>query len=79
MSRPSFDPWFGYAFGERLDAARVRAGLTKSELARRMGVSRQTAYQWLDGTRLPSIQRLPKLCAEVDESADLLMGLDRGP
>lgn len=35
------------AFGKRLRAAMICAGLSAPQLAQRIGVSRQTVYRWL--------------------------------
>lgn len=40
-------------FGERLRAARLRAGLTQRELAERIGVGQQVVSEWEMGKRVP--------------------------
>lgn len=47
--------------GEKIKQARERAGLTKKELAERLGVVYQTVSRFETGTRMPKIQMLKKI------------------
>jgi DNA-binding transcriptional regulator YiaG len=49
----------------------ARAGLTKSEIARELGVSEPTASRWVDGIRTPSGDNLVRF-------VELLERLERG-
>ena len=48
----------------RIRELRERAGLSQSELARRMGLTRPSVIQWELGQSLPTSDKLP-LLAEV--------------
>lgn len=48
--------------------------MSQSELARRVGVSQQTANCWIKGTKLPSIETLIKICEVLDVRSDFLLG-----
>lgn len=63
----------------RIGAARVRAGLTKSELARRVGVCLSAVVQWEhpEGTA-PSARNLARV-AQVTEVAFEWLATGRGP
>ena len=45
-------------FGEALEAALAKAGLTQAELASATGVRQQTVSKWLNGRSLPGPGRL---------------------
>lgn len=49
------------SIGEKIKQARERAGLTKKELAERLGVAYQTINRFETGKRLPQIQMLKKI------------------
>ena len=55
---------------ELLEALRVRYGLTKSELARRAGMSDVYLYQVLAGRRNPSRDRLLSVCVALGASLE---------
>lgn len=66
-------------FGERLKAARTRAGLSGTELGKGLQLdgdaSRQTVSDWEAERHYPNVWQLAHICAKVDESADALLGL----
>ena len=47
--------------GERIKAARKRAGLTQKEIADRLGISSSSIAQWETGTRKPKAETLQRL------------------
>ena len=61
-----------------LAAARINAGLTQTEAARRLGVDQSTVSFWESGKKLPRASMLVKLadlyCCSIDE----LMGRSAG-
>lgn len=50
-----------YAFADALIRARVQAGLTQEELARRLGTTQPAVARLESGTRLPTVETLQKL------------------
>ncbi|ANU53145.1 helix-turn-helix transcriptional regulator [Acutalibacter muris] len=62
-----------------IEAERARLGLTKDELAERLGVSRKTLLNWQTGrTEIPS-GKLIKLAYMFDCTIDYLLGVDVRP
>ena len=66
-------------FGERVSLARQAKGLTQAALERRCDMAKTWVSQIERGARLPSVPTLAALCAELDVSADWLMGLPSMP
>lgn len=64
-------------FRDRLETAMERAGLSRSALARRIGVDRSTLSQILsdDGVRLPRADTVAALAVTLQVSLDWLLGL----
>ncbi len=58
---------------------RELAGLTSSELARRVGVTPTAVSRWESGLDVPSAARLPKLAKTMGCSIDQLFGLAPPP
>ena len=58
------------SIAERITAARERAGLTQTELARRLGIRPQSVQQWENGLSAPRARRLSEVAAAlgVEES-----------
>lgn len=61
-------------FGERLRAARERAGLTVYELAARTGVGQSAIRQYEEGRRVPLLTTAQVLAAGVGEYLEELAG-----
>lgn len=60
---------------DALEAARVNAGLSQAELARRVGVSRGTVSRWFSGDGEPeTVERLRKLAEELGTTLAVLVG-----
>lgn len=53
---------------------RIRKGLTQSQLAERVGVSRETVSRWERGATMPSIDRVVSAADFFDCSTDYLLG-----
>lgn len=51
-------------------------GLTRREVARRLGVSASYVSRWLNGTRVPDVEQFEALIRLADVSADELLGLE---
>jgi transcriptional regulator with XRE-family HTH domain len=68
-------------FRSRLAAALAEAGLSRAELARRIGVDRSTVTQLLSAgsTRLPNAQVIAECASALSVSADWLLGLSERP
>lgn len=62
--------------GERIKAARLRAGLTQQELADKIGISYQGIGQWERDARNPKIETLSKIAAALNVPVRYLMGYD---
>ena len=60
------------AFGERLQEARKRSGLTQEELAEQLQVSRQAVSKWESGRGYPEMEKLLYICRRCDTTMDVL-------
>ncbi|MBQ9459745.1 MAG: helix-turn-helix domain-containing protein [Oscillospiraceae bacterium] len=60
------------AFGERLQAARKRSGMTQEELAGQLQVSRQAVSKWESGRGYPELEKLLYICERCDTTMDEL-------
>lgn len=58
----------------RIEIAMLRRGLTQSELARRLNVTRGTVNHWIRGTDEPGKKRFPALSEALGVSVEWLMG-----
>jgi len=63
--------------GQRLKAARKRAGLTQAELAEKVGVGRVSIARIETGTRKPSMDLALTIARELDTTAEALFGGER--
>ena len=63
--------------GEKLKAARNKAGLSQEELAKKLCVSRQAITKWENGRGTPDIENLKALSALFDVSVDYLLSEGR--
>lgn len=62
--------------GERLKPARIKAGLSQSEVAEKLGIS-QPAYSYIEsGDKIPSLAVTKKLAIILGVSIDYLVGLN---
>ena len=66
------------AFGSRIRELREQKGITQSQLADRMVVSRSTVANWEAGKRLPDIGMLARLAGCLGVETYLLMDELRG-
>lgn len=52
----------GTKFQISLAAARVNAGLTQEEVARNLGISKNTLINWEKGKSIPRATQMQKMC-----------------
>ncbi|MCL2851280.1 MAG: helix-turn-helix domain-containing protein [Firmicutes bacterium] len=62
-------------FAERLVEVLSFKGIAQVELSRRLEVGQATVNAWCTGTHEPNFDMLVRICRELDESADYLLGL----
>lgn len=66
-------------FGEKLRLARKRANLTQKQLAERIGALHNSVSQWECGISRPTQDMIKLLCAELNITADFLLGIAPAP
>ncbi len=57
-----------------IEAERARKGWSKEELAKKLGVSRKTYYNWVSKGKIP-LDKISQLSEIFDVSTDYLLGL----
>lgn len=62
--------------GERIKAARLQAGLTQSQLAKKLGIPYQSIGQWERNLRNPKFETLKKIADVLGVSVARLLGGD---
>lgn len=60
---------------QRLAEEISNTGLTTVEIAKRVGVSPEMITQYKTTKKMPSIETFARLCAELDLSADYILGI----
>lgn len=65
-----------YDFGLRIQELRKKKGWTQSDLAKRLGISKQAIYRYESNIRTPTLPIVINLAKKLDVSLDYLMGLD---
>jgi len=60
--------------GERIKELRKKNGMTQTDLAKELGVTKGTTSTWETGSRSPSFDVLDQLCGMFHASMDYLMG-----
>ena len=63
---------------QRLRALRQGRNISQVELARRLGVTKQSVSNWENDNIQPSIEMLVKLARVFSVSTDYLLGIDNG-
>ena len=58
-----------------IDAERARMGITRSELASRVGVGRRTLYNWIESGNIPE-KHLTQMCLLFNCTIDYLVGIE---
>lgn len=51
--------------GERIKAARIAAGFTQAQLAKRLGIAYQNIGQWESGKRVPGLDSIFKIATAL--------------
>lgn len=62
---------------EKLHEAIKQSGMTKSELAKRIGVCHQAIGQYLYQNKMPALDTFANLCAVLDLDANEMLCLPR--
>lgn len=63
-------------FGENLKEARKNSGMTQAEVAKIVGVAKNTYCNWENGTREPNILKIKALAKAFGVSVDYLVGME---
>ena len=61
---------------ERIKELRERNGLTQSELARKLYITRSSVNAWEMAISIPSTEKIAQLCQILHTTSDYLIGLD---
>lgn len=64
-------------FGENLKEARKNSGMTQAEVAKIVGVAKNTYCNWEQGTREPNILKIKALAKLFGVSVDYLVGFEK--
>ena len=64
-----------FSLSEKIKLLRETAGLTQSELARTLGLSRSSVNAWEMGLSVPSTQYIVELAKTFNVSTDYLLGM----
>ena len=62
--------------GERIQEARVAAGLSRSKLAELLYFSRDSVWGWEKGRYFPTVVTIAELCVHLNVSPAWLLGLE---
>ena len=65
-----------YDFGVRLRQIREDRGLSRTALAKKLGVSKETVYRYENNIQSPSLDRTKQIAVTLRTSVDYLVGLD---
>ena len=65
--------------GQRISEMRTAFGWSQVELAKHLGVAKQTVSNWENENILPSIEMLIRLARLFGVTTDYLLGLDQMP
>ena len=63
-------------FCKRLENLRKAYNLTQTQLAKKLGLTKQTVSNWENDNILPSIDTLIKVCDFFNVSTDYILGRD---
>lgn len=65
-----------YSFGEKLNIYRKRIGMSRKELAKRVGVSESTIARYETGKSIPSAMVYNELASVFGESLNRMLNLE---
>lgn len=60
---------------EKIKYAREKNGLTQTELARKMSITRSSVNAWEMGISIPSTEKIAELSIILNVSSDFLLGI----
>lgn len=66
-----------YMLNEQIRSLRINMGISQIELAKKLGVTKQSVSNWENDNILPSIEMLIKIATFFGVSTDYLLGLDK--
>lgn len=61
---------------KRINELRTRSGMSQTELANRLGVTRSSVNAWEMGISIPSVQNLVEIAQIFHTSVDYLLGIE---
>ena len=64
-------------FGQRLQQARCKSGLTQKQAALLLGTSQSNISDYEHGIRVPSVERLKQIAILYKVSADKILGIKK--
>ncbi len=67
------------SFGQQLQTARKKCGLTQKQLGDAVEASKSTITSWETGARQPDIPMIKKLTQVLDVSAEFLLEIEKAP
>lgn len=62
---------------DRIKKLREQYGITQSELAKQLGITRSSVNAWEMGISIPSTQYIVELASIFDVSTDFLLGVEK--
>lgn len=65
-----------HVFAERLSELIFDGKIVARDLAKEIGIGKTTVYEYLSGTKMPTLANLIKLADRFDCSTDFLLGLE---
>ena len=63
--------------GNRIEEARLNQGISQAQLARMLGVTKETVSKWESGDKEPTPEHLRDLGTVLKVSSDHLLGIER--
>lgn len=66
-----------YMLNEQIRSLRINMGISQIELAKKLGVTKQSVSNWENDNILPSIEMLIKIATFFGVSTDFLLGLNK--
>ena len=65
-------------FGDKLYALRSAAGMSQTELAKKLCKSKQSVSNWENNTVMPAVEVLVQICKVFSVSSDYMLDLNTG-
>ncbi|MCD8048834.1 MAG: helix-turn-helix domain-containing protein [Clostridia bacterium] len=67
-----------FLLADKIKTLREQSGITQSELARKMGLTRSSINSWEMGLTIPSTTYIIELAKTFNVSTDYLLGMEHG-